>query len=688
MKLPFRHLAAGAAIIAVMTLTAYIPALRGGFVWDDDDYVTHNRCLQDAGGLARIWLAPGAVSQYYPLTYTSFWLDWRLWGANPLPYHVHNVLLHAASAMLLWLLLRRLGVPGAMPAACVFALHPVNVESAGWITERKNVLSLLLYLASALAYFKFTPPEDDPVPAPAGQRGPRATFGRRWGFYALAVGLFILALLAKTVACSLPAAILVALWWKRRRLAWRDVWPLAPMLAIGAAMACVTAWMESVHVRAEDVAWTLPPLGRVLVAGRALWFYAGKLLAPWPLVFVYPRWEIDVGAWWQWVFPIAAAAVIAALWLLRGRTGKGPLAAVLIFAGTLVPALGFFKVYYQVQYSYVADHFQYHASIALIALGAALATAAIRRLAGPRARQVGIAVAAVVLAALGTLTWAQCGIYTNLETLWRDTLRHNPRCWLALNNLGALLTDQAMDTSAAPEARRKLLAEAMERCRKSLEVRPDNARAHNNIGNALVLMAELQPAPTTQSVSQAFDQAVKEYADALRLEPSNAGIHNNLGKAYVRMAALSRDFGDAETARARTDLAVAEFRRAAGLQKDFADPHNNLALVLRQRGRPDEAREEFALAIAADPRNFDAHKGLADLLSVEGKAAEAISHYAAALAVNPASAEAHNNMGVALESAGRPGEAIQHYTAALRINPAYADAQRNLRAAQAGRGGR
>jgi hypothetical protein len=269
----------GALALLVLVLLAYTPALDAGFVWDDDDYVTANVTLRSVTGLARIWVEPGAVPQYYPMAFTSLWLDYRLWGMRPFGYHLVNVLLHGLNAVLLWRLLVMLAVPGAWLAAAVFAVHPVHVESVAWVTERKNVLSGAFYLGAFLAYLRFAPP------------GGRGAGPVAWRAYAAALALFVLAMLSKTVTCTLPAALLIVLWWKRPRLAARDVLPLLPFFALGLGLSLVTIWMEKHHVGAQGADWALSAVDRCLIAARALWFYLGKLVWPAPLVFNYPRWR-------------------------------------------------------------------------------------------------------------------------------------------------------------------------------------------------------------------------------------------------------------------------------------------------------------------------------------------------------------------------------------------------------------
>jgi len=394
------RLAVGALGLIVATLIAYAPALRAGFIWDDDAYVSENQTLRSGDGLRKIWFELGATPQYYPLVFTTFWAEYQIWEARPTGYHLINVLLHALSAVLLWRLLRLLGVPGAWIGAAVFALHPVNVESVAWISERKNVLSGMFYLSSALAYFHF-------------DARLLSTDAGRARIYALSLFLFLCALLSKTVTATLPAALLLVIWWKRGRVRWRDFQRVLPFFVLGMVFGLVTAWTERIHVGATGASWNFGPLDRVLIAGRAVWFYASKLVWPNELTFIYPHWRIDSQIWWQFLFPVAALALLAALWFLRGRIGRGPLVAALFFGGTLVPALGFFNVY-PMRYSFVADHFQYLAGIGLITLAVAAGTSAIAKFDDDRKRMTAI-VAALVLLVLGTLTWQQARICTDLR---------------------------------------------------------------------------------------------------------------------------------------------------------------------------------------------------------------------------------------------------------------------------------
>ena len=334
-----------------MTLAAYAPAWHGGPLWDDDAHLTQ-AALRTAGGLWRIWFDIGATQQYYPVAHSAFWLMHRLWGDATLGYHLVNIVLHATSAFLIVVILRRLAVPGAWLAGLLFAVHPVHVESVAWMTELKNTLSGVLYLGAGAGI--------SAVRRDA-RRGARTSLP--WCS-------------SCSRCCRRPSRPRC-----RRRCSWssggsagacgwrEDVRPLMPFFLAGVAGGIATAWIERTQIGAEGAEFELNLIERGLIAGRAFWFYLAKIVWPLNLMFNYPRWGISAREWWQYLYPLAAIGLFAGLWFLRGRT-RAPLAAMLFFAGTLFPALGFLNVY-PFRYSFVADHFQYLASISVLALLAA-----------------------------------------------------------------------------------------------------------------------------------------------------------------------------------------------------------------------------------------------------------------------------------------------------------------------------
>jgi tetratricopeptide (TPR) repeat protein len=363
---------------------------------------------------------------------------------------------------------------------------------------------------------------------------------------------------------------------------------------------------------------------RVLLAGRAAWFYAGKLFWPAKLTFIYPRWQVSQGVAWQYAFPLAGAAAIAALWLLRRRVGKGAIAAVLLFVATLAPALGFFNVY-PMRYSYVADHFQYLASLGLIVLFSAVAWRASQRLAAPRLRRAGVvarvvktgmdlnrpaiyAALAGILVLLGALTWRQGYDYRDIETLWNQTVKKNPSCFMAYNNLGVLYSERGR-----PDM--ELLF-----YRKALELKPKYAEAHYNVGNAL------------------------------------------------------DDLGDSSGA-------LSAYQKAIELEPNFSGAHNNLALLLDKLGRREDAYDHWRLAIRQHPKDTLFRLNFAESLLKAGRYPEAIEQSAEVIGNEPRNDEGHYYLGCALLELGQTQSGILRLQEALRLNPHHAEARSRLQSA-------
>ena len=455
---PHRQWLSGLLLVA-MVFVSFWSSIDNGWIWDDNDYVTGNEILTEEGGLGRMWRERDSLPQWYPLVHTTFRWEVQNWGSDddgnliPSAFHLGNVILHALCALVMWRLLLRIGIGGAWFLAALWALHPINVESVAWVTERKNVLSMLMALGSAHAFFGW--------------------FERRNVISLVAcLLLFVGALLSKTVVASLPAVIALVLWWRHGQLQLRDWLPLALMLAVGSWMGWQTAVDEIRHVGAEGQQWDFGFVERTLVAGRILWFYAGKLLWPYPLVFIYERWEIDSLSIAQWVFPIAAVLlVLGCAWLWRAKKMRGPLTAVLIYGGVLFPALGYLNVYPH-QYSFVADHFQHHATPALLILfGTALVRMKLPTVAW-----------GVLLAVLGALSFQQGHVYENEETLWLDVAAKTPGASIAPNNL-AIIYHQ-----------RGELEEAKEEFRLAIKYDPLNVQAMNNLGQLLLHAGKLEDA--------------------------------------------------------------------------------------------------------------------------------------------------------------------------------------------------
>ncbi|MBD3160517.1 MAG: tetratricopeptide repeat protein [Candidatus Eisenbacteria bacterium] len=552
----------GAAALLLITILAHFPALDAGFIWDDDAYVTENETLWRPGGLERIWLDPSATSQYYPLVYTTFWIEHRLWGLEPLGYHVVNVLLHAAVAFLLWLSLSRLGIGPAWLAAAVFAVHPVHVESVAWITERKNVLSGIFYFSSFLLFVRACRPfRSEPEPV-------------RWQAYVLSLLLFLCALWSKTVTSTLPAAILLLVWWKRGTISKRIVALTVPHFVLGAALAGVTIWVERHEVGAHGAEWSRNLIERTLLAGKAIWIYISKLLAPVDLAFIYPKWEVDQTAWAQYLFPLAFLAALFLLWRVRDRIGRGPLVAVLFFAGTLLPALGFINIYLM-RYSFVADHFQYLPSVGILVLVVCALHALIQRF-GPIDRRVVRGLAGALLVVLGIATFARASVFRDAETLWLDTLSKNPDAWMAHHNLAMVYEGQGR------------FEESLERYRRSIELRPDLSQSYFNLGTLLARNRE-------------WEAAQENFEKAIDREPGYVDAHVHLANVLYTQGMLEE--------------AVDRYHRAVAIDPNKLSAYKNLSVALIRLGRWTEAVEATRNARRLDPTDPETAHRLARLLA-------------------------------------------------------------------------
>ncbi len=614
-------------MLIVMTLAAYLPALNGGFVWDDDSWTTGIvNLLGSFQGLRWMWTHPSALQQYYPLSGTTFWLDYQLWGFWTLPYHVENVLLHGLAACVFWRLLVKLKVPGAWLGAAVFALHPLMVESAAWITERKNVLSMVLSLGSLYACGQsvgFWERDDSDRGTASGAQD------RAWR---LASILFFAAVLAKTTAYCIPAILLLLCWWKRGRLRWReDVLPTLPLFVVGIGFGVAVSWLEKHHLNAHGREWELSFLERCLVAGRAFWFYIGKVVWPANFCFLYPRWHPDIHSLAQWLYPITAVGALAALWLGRQRWGRGPLTAVLFYLGTIFPLLGFMNPY-GMRYSFVWDHWGYFPSLGLIALAAAM----VARLCPPRLLD---GVSAALICLLGILTWRQCGQYADAETLWRVTIERNPAAVLAHNNLGLMLQQQGR------------VDEAADHYWKALAVDPDFPEAHLNIG--IVLQGR-----------GALDEAVSHYQRVIPERP-------DLVAARINYATILLDRGQA-------DEAIGQLRKALEIFPDRIETLNNLALALLRKGDADEAMAHLRKALDLQPGFAPAHYNMGNALAQKGREADAMGEYEEALRLSPDFPDARVSLADTLSQLGRDEEAMGQYAEALRLHPDLPTALNNL----------
>jgi protein O-mannosyl-transferase len=530
-----------ALFLVVITLIAYGPVWHAGFIWDDDIYLTDSPAIKSADGLYRFWFTT-STQDYFPMSSSMLWLEWRLWANNPLGYHLVNVLLHAFSAVLLRRVLQRLKIPGALLAAAIFALHPVNVESVAWISERKNTLSMFFYVGTLLFWLKF-------------QESGRG----RW--YGLALAGFALALFSKSAVAPLPVVLLGLAWWRRGRVGWKDVRQVVPFFVMAAALSWVTVWYHYHRALGYEVIRTDNFWSRLAGAGWAVWFYLYKAVLPLNLASVYPRWQIDARNVVSYIPLVLLAAAFVLCWRHGRGWGKALFFGLAYFVVMLLPLLGFISTDFM-RVSLAADRWQYFAIIGPIVLAAAI----IRR------KPV---LAVALLLALGALTWKQCGIYGNAEIFWQATLRQDPNSWMAQCNLGNFFLQEGR------------VDEAITHFQQALQINPDLAEARYNLGNAFLQKGRVDEAITEYqnalqmnpgdaharyNLGNAFlqkgrvDEAIAQYQEALQINPDNAKAHNNLGNILLQKGNMSQ--------------AIAHFQKALQLEPAKPSTQNNLAWLL------------------------------------------------------------------------------------------------------------
>jgi tetratricopeptide (TPR) repeat protein len=576
-----------ALVLAALTILVYRPAWNGGFLWDDDDYITKNELLTAPDGLRRIWFSLDSPSQYFPLTYSTFRLERALWGLNPTGYHWVNLLLHVANALLVWAVLSRLKVPGAWLAGAIFALHPVQAESVAWITERKNVLMGFFFLLTLLAWIAFVD---------GRTKRPRL-------FYGLALILYLLALSAKTTACTLPAALFLILWLQKKPVSWKRIFQIIPFLVLGIAMGVLAMWWERYHQGTSRAVFTfLSPIERVLVASRAVWFYLSKLIWPSNLTFIYPRWNIAPTHLLNYLWLLAGVIVCVAIYFLRRYVGRSVEVATAFFVATLSPVLGFIMLY-TFRYTFVADHYQYLACIGPIAL--ASAGLVILADTSKNSRTLIFSAALCVVALLATLTWRQAAMYGNIETLWRTTLSRNPGCWMAHNNLGIVLFEKGQ------------LDDAIAHYRKTLQMQPNFWDADYNLGTALLGKGQV-------------DEAIFYCDKAIRMQPNDPDAQVALANALLQ--------------KRRIDDAIVHYQKAVAIRPDYFLARYGLGHALLEKGELDAAIDHCRAALLIRPNDSDCHTILAIALDERGRSGEAIQHYEKALEISPRSVSALNNL--------------------------------------------
>jgi tetratricopeptide (TPR) repeat protein len=542
MQLNFRERKqwAWAALLVLVTVLVHSPALKAGFIWDDDLLLTENKNILSDTGLQQIWTY-SLDAEYYPITWTSFWLEWRLWGMNSKGYHATNILFHVLGTLLVWRVLVRLRIPGAWWAALFFAIHPVNVESVAWISERKNTLSLVFYALTMLTFLRYNS-------------------GGASGWYWGALASFLAALLSKTSGIMLPVVLLLCVWWQQGRIHSRDLWHVAPFFLLAAVIGLLTlsagqwesANPSSFHTM-ERPLWF-----RFGAVGHVFWFYAGKAMLPVNLMAVYPLWRFDSLTPAFWLPTLAVMTLAGIAWWFRATWGRSVLFALLYFGVMLFPVLGVFNMPYTGRSPIVTDHLQYLAIIGIIGL----AVAGIMSL--PRA--IGNATAIVILGMLAVLSVKRATCYEDPVKFWTDTLAKNPQASRAHYNLGVHY--DKLDR----------YDEALKHYAAALDSEPNYYKGHNNMAKILIRQGKLT-------------DAIEHFRTTVRLRPNQPDLRFNYGLALF----LAKRFPEA----------VVELKQVIRYQPRNANAHACLASAYAQLGKTNEAHRYFAEAARLNPNHPD-----------------------------------------------------------------------------------
>ena len=614
-------------ILAIVLLTSifYYPSLTNDFIWDDDDYILNNFSIQHPQGLKDIWFSY-KTPQYYPVVFTSFWIEYHTWGARPLGYHVINLLFHIFNALLIYAILLKLYKTLAFPVALLFALHPVHVETVAWITERKNIYGAFFYLLAVWFYIRFFESKH-----------------RR--DYALSFLSFVLALLSKSITVTFVVVPLLIRWWQQKRLEKADVFNLIPFGLIGLLAGLNTVYLEIARVGAKGSNWSLPLLGHLVLPGKIILFYITKLVAPFKLMFFYPRWNIDPSNPWQWLPVCLVLALLTLLYIYKEKIGRGALATFFFFTASLFPALGFFNVY-PMMYSYVADHFQYIASIGMILFLCGAAEFAFARLVLPRVslstkqRQttLWLTLGAVSLI-FGVHVISYSPVFENRETLFVDVIQKNPQAWMAHNNLGMVYITKGE------------ISKAMDHYRETLKIKPDDCVAHTNMGNIY----------RDQGL---WEKAKTAYETCLQADPTYPTAYNNLGLLYVHSGDLQQ--------------AQELFEKAAALDPMANDAHLNLGRLFLQQKRYKESLTHFKKTLEIHPYDKGAYLQMGMLYAQRGETKNAERAFQKVLQIDPNNIHAHNNLGLLYRKENRLPAATDHFRKAVQLAPDFIQARYNL----------
>ena len=677
-----------ASLLILFCFITYSPIWNGGFILDDDVLITSNQATHASNGLWIIWTNKDyADYDYFPMTSTLFWLEWRLWATHALGYHLVNVLIHGLAAVVMWRVGLALNIVRPWLVAMIFAIHPVGAESVAWISEGKNTLSLLFYLVALLLYLKYD------------NNG-------RMSYYFLAIIMYVMGLLSKTSIITLPLILLLFAWWRKQNLFLIDLVRAVPFFILSLIFGVITIRFQHPDLTNyisfnSDASWMV----RLGLVGHVVWFYVVKAFWPFSLMMLYPQWELKSYELSWYFLTLLFVLLFGILWCQRRSWGRVPFFGLTYFLIMLLPTLGFFNMSWM-KYSFVADHFEYLALPGMIGLAVAGGEAIINRF-GSYTFLIRPMVWVPILAFGGWQTWRQSVIDGDKETLWRANLEKNATCWGAEDALGIALCEKGKIDEAIPHIQ------------KALKINPNISELHNNLGFALFKKGEVAAAIThlkkaitlnpndgrlyinyglTLLQNGQMKEAITEFKKGLEMNPNYAEGYNCLGDVLFQEGQL--------------DKAIFLYQKALEIDPDIADAHNNLGNILVQQGQMEDAALQFKKVLEIDPKSAEAYYSLGNIFAAGGQMDKAISQYNTALKINPRHVQAHYNLGVALYKqekldeamvqfkktveldanhaqahnswgaillrTGHIDEAVAQFQAAVKLKPDYSDASNNL----------
>lgn len=595
-----------ASVLVVSVVIAYIPIFSADFIWDDTAIV-ENYGLRTFSGLKDIWLNPSVLvdeGHYWPVVYTTFWIEWNVWGLNPVGFHIGNLLLYILNVLLLWWILLRLNIRGAWLISMLFALHPFHAESVTWTIERKDVLYGLFYLSSFLCFILY---EEK----------------RSLAFYLSSTALLVLGMLSKSACVSLPFVLLIYIWWKEGRISSEKFILTLPHFVVAFGIGLLDTWRTRGQSEYQS---GFSILTRIIVAGRATFHYIIKTFLPFGLTPIYEKWDLMPVRYWQLIYPLVIGLTFMALWGYRKRLGRGPLACFALFLVTLGPTLGIIDFSFM-RLSYVADRFAYLAVLGLLIPFGVFLSKSIKEATGEK-RQLWSSLAVIILMVFAVQSWRRTATYESNEGFWKNNIAQNPNSYHAYYCLAHGYMKEGRS------------AKAEEYYLRTLRLKPDHSLALNNLGQLLVAKGDVE-------------KGIDCLERSVQANPNNTSAQNNLGTALARTG--------------QYDRAMQYLLKAHELAPDDEGPLLNMGHVYRSQGRWDEALKYYTDAWRQNPDNPAVHMNLAESFLAKGDREKAVRSFQAALELQPDDPQLHVRFADITAEMGRTKEAVEHYGKALRL---------------------